>query len=81
MVSSVFEYVASEADGLASDEQLRLIARLAERLATAGASQPVKSRPRWEDFAGSSAAPMCGEDAQDWVTRTRQESDQQRVMR
>jgi len=33
MVSSVFEHIAREADSLPSDEQLRLIARLAERLA------------------------------------------------
>ena len=33
MVSSVYEQVAREADALPSDEQLRLIARLAERLA------------------------------------------------
>lgn len=75
MVSSVFDQLAREADGLAADEQLRLIARLAQRLAAAGATPPAKSRPRWEDFAGSSAAPMCGEDAQNWVTRTRQDSD------
>jgi len=81
MVSSVFDQVAREADALPSDEQLRLIARLAERLAAAGATQPGENRPRWEDFAGSVSAPMCGEDAQHWVTRTRQESDQQRVMR
>ncbi len=77
MVSSVFEHVAREADALPSDEQLRLIARLAERLA----ERPPGNRPRWEDFAGSAASPMCGEDAQDWVTRNRQESDQQRAIR
>ena len=77
MVSSVFDQVAREADALPSDEQLRLIARLAERLA----ARPAENRPRWEDFAGSVASPMCGEDAQDWVTRTRQESDQQRAIR
>jgi hypothetical protein len=76
-VSLVFEHVAREADALPSDEQLRLIARLAERLA----ARPAENRPRWEDFAGSVASPMCGEDAQGWVTRTRQESDQQRAIR
>ncbi len=76
MVSSMFEHVAREADALPSDEQLRLIARLAERLAT----RPAGNRPRWEDSAGSLASPMCGEDAQDWVTRNRQESDLQRAI-
>jgi len=79
MALSVYEQVAREADTLPSDEQLRLIARLAERLAVAGAAGAAMNRPRWEDFAGSASASMCGEDAQHWVTRTRQESDQQRV--
>jgi hypothetical protein len=73
MVSSVFDHVAREADALPSDEQLRLIARLAAR--------PAENRPQWENFAGSVASPVCGEDAQEWITRTRQESDQQRAMR
>ena len=81
MVSSVFEHVAREADALPSDEQLRLIARLAERLAASRAARPAESRPRWEDFAGSVSSPMCGEDAQDWVTRSRQESDERRMVR
>ena len=80
MVSSAFEQVVHDADALASDEQLRLIARLAERLATSRVAPPAESRPCWEDFAGSAVAPMCGEDAQNWVTRTRQESDHQRAV-
>ncbi len=76
-MSAVFEHVAREADALPSDEQLRLIARLAERLA----ERPAGNRPRWEDFAGSVASPTCGEDAQDSVMRNRQESDQQRAIR
>jgi hypothetical protein len=77
MLSSLFEHVAREADALPTDEQLRLIARLAERLA----QRPAENRPRWEAFAGSVVSPMCGEDAQVWVTRNRQESDQQRAVR
>ena len=78
-MSSVYDLVAHEADALPSDEQLRLIARLAQRLAATRAPQHAENRPRWEDFAGSLSAPMCGEDAQHWVTRTRQESDEERM--
>lgn len=77
MVSSVFEHIVREADSLPSEEQLRLIARLAERLA---ATRPEMDRPRWEDFAGIATWPMCGEDAQDWVTRGRKGSDDQRAI-
>jgi hypothetical protein len=80
MVSSTYDLVAREADALSSDEQLRLIARLAERLATVRAGQAAEERLRWEDFAGSVPPPLCGEDAQQWVTRTRLESDERRVI-
>jgi hypothetical protein len=70
MVSSVYDLVAREAEALPSNEQLRLIARLAANRVSATADD----RPRWEDFSGSVSAPLCGEDAQEWVTRTRQES-------
>jgi hypothetical protein len=81
MVSSLYDLVAREADALPSDEQLRLIARLAERLVAGRVPPCAQNRPRWEDFAGSVSAPLCAEDAQQWVTRTRQESDQERVIR
>lgn len=30
----------------------------------------------WEDVRGSAQYPICGEDAQEWVTRTRREADE-----
>jgi predicted transcriptional regulator len=32
----------------------------------------------WSEIAGAAAYPMTGEDAQDWVTRTRREGDEHR---
>ena len=74
-MSPAYEQVASAADSLAREEQLLLMAHLAERLATGKTAQ---DRPRWEDSAGTASHPLCGEDAQQWVTRTRRESDRQR---
>jgi hypothetical protein len=77
MSLSVYENVVREAYALPREEQLRLIARLAERLSSPQEGQAMKDSPHWEDSAGASH-PICGEDAQRWVTRTRRESDERR---
>jgi hypothetical protein len=74
-----YEQVLSEAERLSREEQLQLIVRLEERLRATEVS--VSARPRWEDYAGTAIFPLCGEDAQVWVTRTRQESDEGRKIR
>lgn len=71
-----YEHVLRQSESLPLSEQLRLIAQLAERLRSQHA--PEAPRPRWEDYAGSASCPLCGQDAQDWVTRTRQEADEAR---
>jgi hypothetical protein len=76
----VYEQVVREADALPRKEQLRLIARLATQLSLPEERQAPKNAPRWEDVEGVTSHPMCGEDAQRWVTRTRQESDERRGM-
>lgn len=42
--------------------------------------QPAVPRPRWMDVAGVAPYPLTGEDAQDWVSRTRQEDDDEQAM-
>jgi len=78
MNAPTYQQVLIEAKMLSPEEQLALIARLAEQLRQAEAS--AHPRPRWEDYAGSAPYPLCGEDAQSWVTRTRQESDEVRKL-
>ena len=46
-------------------------------LADLAAAAPPRRR-RWSEIRGTVAHPLCGEDAQDWVARTRRESDEQR---
>ena len=64
------------AEKLTPDDQLRLIAHLANiaRLAYA-APEP---RPKWMDIRGTAPYPALGEDAQAWVSRSRQEDDEAR---
>jgi hypothetical protein len=48
----------------------------------AAQSPPVGPRRRsWREIRGSVRYPLCGEDAQAWVSRTRRESDEQRQLR
>ena len=65
--------VLEAARKLPREEQLLIIERLAERLRSGGAV--ASARARWEQYAGTAPWPLCGEDAQEWVSRTRQESD------
>jgi hypothetical protein len=57
---------------LSADEQLELAARL---IAQARQKTAVPRR-KWLDVVGAAPYPLAGEDAQVWVTRTRQEGDQ-----
>ena len=76
MASRKYQQVLSEAERLPGEEQLALIARLTERLKARRTSSG--KGLRWEDYAGSAPYPLCGEDAQAWVTRTREECDKGR---
>ena len=71
-----YERVLKEAETLARPDLLLLVERLVARLRAT--EPPARPRVRWEDLAGSAPYPLCGEDAQAWVSRTRQESDDAR---
>lgn len=64
--------IKQQADVLSADEQLRLAAYLVER---ARSSIPAAVERKWSDLRGLYSHPMLGEDAQSWVTRTREEAD------
>jgi hypothetical protein len=79
MVSREMLDVLQQAERLPPAEQLELIARLAERLRTVhGTEMEPKRRRSWLEIAGSAPYPLLGEDAQDWITRTRREGDEHR---
>jgi len=72
----MLERIKQEVDGLSTDEQLRLVTYLVERARTSLPSPPVVRK--WRDLRGMYLHPMLGEDAQAWVTRTRQNADDRR---
>lgn len=76
MVSGILEQVIKQADTLTLDEQLYLISHLAEKVRQVSHAQT--SRRKWREIRGVVSYPMCGEDAQAWVSRSRHEADEQR---
>ena len=76
MAENVLDELMERTSTLTLEEQLRLIAHLAER---ARASQPgTRPRRKWRDIVGLLPYPLAEEDAQAWVTRTRREGDESR---
>ena len=76
MASKELDELVEKAEALTSDEQLLLIARLAERLRET--YQVPRPRRKWREIRGSVPYPLLGEDAQAWVSRTRREGDEHR---
>ena len=62
---------------LTPEEQLRLIANLAEEVRMT-AIQVTKPHRKWSDLRGLLSYPACGEDAQVFISRSRRESDENR---
>jgi hypothetical protein len=57
--------------------EMRQLASLVEQ-SLAKLSSAERSRPKWHKIAGQATYPLAGEDAQDWVSRLRTETDSQR---
>ena len=73
---SALNELIQKADTLTPDEQLRLIAHLAERVrATRSVSRP---RRKWREIRVVAPYPLVGEDAQVWVSRSRREGTEHR---
>ena len=62
---------------LTSEEQLRLIVALAEKVRASTIREP-KSRWKWLDLPGMLPYPACGEDAQTYISHSRRGSDNTR---
>jgi hypothetical protein len=76
MVALAVEILVKQAETLSIADQLLLMARLAENMRQQW--RPMATRRKWREIRGIVQAPMMGEDAQAWVSRTRQEGEQER---
>lgn len=74
MTASALQNLMRQADSLSPDEQLRLAEYLLSRART------TRARPtrRWQDLCGIAPNLLGGEDAQEWVSHGRRESDRHR---
>jgi hypothetical protein len=68
--------ILRQAATLSPDDQLELAAKLIERARQKTAQQAV--RHAWLAAIGAAPYPLTGEDAQAWVSRTRQEGAEAR---
>lgn len=59
-------------------DQLGLLALMAQELAAAFEEGRPSRRRFWREIRGILPHPLCGEDAQQWVSHTRQEADKYR---
>lgn len=73
-----WEDLATLATRLDPSDQLRLVERIVHGLTTPGEPPAPRVRRSWGEFRDRAAHPLCGEDAQDWVSRGRRESDEGR---
>ncbi len=71
------QVVIEQIDKLSLDEQLQLIAYLAEKARQA--TQPERPRVTWRDLRGALPYGLYGEDAQETISQWRQESDDHRA--
>jgi hypothetical protein len=76
-MSPLLQQVLQEIEQLTPAEQLEVISHTTEQLKHQTIPQ-YKPKRRWLDIAGTAPYPLVGEDAQEWVTRTRQESQEHR---
>ncbi|MBW4433196.1 MAG: hypothetical protein KME28_16090 [Pelatocladus maniniholoensis HA4357-MV3] len=75
-MSPSLEKILSEIEQLTLEEQLAVMGHLVERVKKhITQAQPKR---KWSDLKGMAPYPLLGEDAQEWVSRTRRFSDEHR---
>lgn len=71
MSTTEYQRILRQAKHLSPDDQRKLIEQLEARLRAR--QETGKKRPRWEDLAGTAPYPLCGEDAQEYISKMRDE--------
>lgn len=77
MSATLLEEVLAKADLLTPEEQLQVIAILEEKSRIAHSSQN-KPKRLWKDLVGLLTYPTYGQDAQEYVSQSRQEASDKR---
>ena len=74
MSTAEYTQILRDAEHLSPEEQRELVEVLLQRLRVR--DLPEGEAPRFEDLAGTAPYPLCGEDAQEYITRMRAEWDE-----
>ncbi|MEC4812720.1 MAG: hypothetical protein SAK29_05520 [Scytonema sp. PMC 1069.18] len=75
-MSPSLEKILSEIEQLTPDEQLTVMGHLVEHVKKH--ITPAQPKRPWSVLKGMAPYPLLGEDAQEWVSRTRREADKHR---
>lgn len=76
-MSPLLQQVLQEIEQLTTEEQLEVISHTTVQLKRRTMSHN-PNKLKWLDIAGTAPYPLVGEDAQEWVTRTRREAQEHR---
>ncbi|NEQ37269.1 MAG: hypothetical protein F6K40_13730 [Okeania sp. SIO3I5] len=77
MSQELLNELMSKSEELNVEEKLQLMGYLSSCLKRDDNSIP-KPRRKWREIQGKATYPLVGEDAQEWVSRTRQEATENR---
>ncbi|NEP03794.1 MAG: hypothetical protein F6K25_10280 [Okeania sp. SIO2G4] len=77
MSQELLNELISKSEELNIEKKLQLMRYLSSHLQRNDNSTP-KPRRKWRDIQGKATYPLVGEDAQEWVSRTRQEATENR---
>ncbi|NET24033.1 hypothetical protein [Okeania sp. SIO1I7] len=77
MSQELLNELISKSEELSTEERLQLIRYLSSHLQINDNSTPKPGR-KWREIQGKATYPLVGEDAQEWVSRTRQEATENR---
>ncbi|BAY62398.1 hypothetical protein H6G33_19975 [Calothrix sp. FACHB-1219] len=75
-MSPSLEKILSEIEQLTPEEQLTVMGHLVERVKKH--ITQVQPKRKWSDLKSMAPYPLLGEDAQEWVSRTRKFADEHR---
>jgi hypothetical protein len=77
-MSSQLQQVLSDIDRLSLIDRIQVMSHLIESIREYVPTESVKTSRKWSDLKGMVTAPLMDEDAQVWVSRSRQKGDEDR---
>ena len=77
-MSPQLQQVLSDIDRLSPTDRIQVMTHVIESIREYVPTESKKSDRKWSDLKGMVTAPLMDEDAQEWVSRTRQEGDEHR---